>query len=128
MSGVAATVRRMTLTVEMITFDAVDAPMLARWWAAQTGGVVQGEPDSPFVVVAPGPSGGPNLGFQQVSVPTRGKNRVHIDLTAADRAAEVARLTGDGAKFVAEHREDGLAWTVLADPEGNEFCVSGPHA
>ncbi len=117
----------MTLTVEMVTFDALDAPMLARWWAAQTGGAVQGEPGAPFIVVSPGTPGGPNLGFQQVASPTRGKNRVHVDLSAPDRAAEVARLTGDGATFVADHREDGFAWTVLADPEGNQFCVSGPH-
>ncbi|MDM8084142.1 VOC family protein [Cellulomonas cellasea] len=118
----------MTLTVEMMTFDALDAPALAQWWAAQTGGVVQDPADTPFVVVAPGPEGGPALGFQQVAAPTRGKNRVHLDLTTPDRVAEVARLIGVGAKFVAEHRENGLAWTVLADPEGNQFCVSAPPA
>jgi len=64
----------------------------------------------------------------EMASPTRGKNRVHVDLATPDRVAEVARLTADGATFVADHREDGFAWTVPADPEGNQFCVSGPHS
>ncbi|MFI2752454.1 VOC family protein [Cellulomonas sp. P22] len=117
----------MTLTVESITFDATDALTLAAWWAAQTGGVVQDEPDPAFVLVTPGPAGGLTLGFQQVASPTPGKNRVHLDCSVADRGAEVARLRGAGAAFVAEHRVDGFEWTVLADPEGNQFCVTSPQ-
>jgi predicted enzyme related to lactoylglutathione lyase len=52
---------------------------------------------------------------------------VHVDLRADDRAAEVARLTGLGASVVAEYALPGLWWTVLADPEGNEFCVGSHH-
>ncbi|MFI5068835.1 MAG: VOC family protein [Streptosporangiales bacterium] len=58
--------------------------------------------------------------------PTKaGKNRGHLDLHAGPAGdGEIARLTGLGARFVADHREpDGTGWVVLADPEGNEFCV-----
>jgi Glyoxalase-like domain len=54
------------------------------------------------------------------------KNRVHLDLlpTADSRDEEVTRLLGIGARLVADHRKaDGSGWVVLADPEGNEFCV-----
>jgi predicted enzyme related to lactoylglutathione lyase len=54
------------------------------------------------------------------------KNRVHLDLMPTDRTRdeEVERLLGIGATLVADHRRpDGLGWVVLADPEGNEFCI-----
>ncbi len=51
-------------------------------------------------------------------------NRVHLDLVADDRPAEVARLQQLGATVPAAHELPGLAWTVLADPDGNEFCVA----
>ena len=52
------------------------------------------------------------------------KNRVHLDFRAESMADEVARLQGLGATFIAERSLGSLTWTVLADPEGNEFCVS----
>jgi hypothetical protein len=58
-----------------------------------------------------------------VAEPTAGKNKVHLDLRGSDRASEVARLLSLGATAVAEHSVPGLSWTVLADPEGNLFCV-----
>jgi hypothetical protein len=51
------------------------------------------------------------------------KNRVHLDLTTPDMAAEVARLSGLGARPLRELQESGAHWTVMIDPEGNEFCV-----
>lgn len=55
------------------------------------------------------------------------KNRAHVDLTPdSTRAAEVERLLRLGAAHIADHvRPDGSGWVVLADPEGNEFCVAG---
>ncbi len=54
------------------------------------------------------------------------KNRVHMDLRGESMAAEVARLAALGATFIAERTlGEGVRWTVMADPEGNEFCVSG---
>ncbi|MEU7025271.1 VOC family protein [Streptomyces sp. NPDC046275] len=81
-------------------------------------------PDEPF-----DPATDTGLGrrilFQRVPEPKAGKNRLHLDLhpPAGTRAAEVDRLTGLGAKVVREVAEAGGAWTVMQDPEGNEFCV-----
>ncbi len=111
----------------MITFDTLDATRLADWWARQTGGTVHDDSDGWYVMVAPSVPGGPTLAFQKVDDPTPGKNRLHVDLAAADRDAEVERLLGDGAELVARHEHEGFAWVVLADPDGNQFCVSQEH-
>jgi len=60
---------------------------------------------------------------QRVSGPATGKNRVHLDLSTKDRAAGVGRLVGFGASVVEEHEASGKAWTVLADPDCNVFCL-----
>jgi hypothetical protein len=52
------------------------------------------------------------------------KNRVHVDLLADDRDREIARLLGLGATRGADHDKWGQSWTVMADPEGNEFCIA----
>ncbi|MFB7864001.1 VOC family protein [Streptomyces sp. NPDC056069] len=81
-------------------------------------------PDEPF-----DPASDTGLGrrilFQRVPEPKAGKNRLHLDLHPAPgtREAEVARLEGLGAKALRQVAEPGGSWTVMADPEGNEFCV-----
>ncbi len=81
-------------------------------------------------MLAPPPAGGPVLGFQNVPEERAGKNRLHLDLGAATGGcrAEVARLVALGATVLGERGGDaeGLVWTTLTDPEGNEFCV-GEH-
>ncbi|WP_193046375.1 VOC family protein [Mycolicibacterium baixiangningiae] len=114
----------MTLTVEMITFDCTDPDTLAGWWAEAVGGEVSAFAPGEFVVVMR--ETGPRLGFQKVPDVTPGKNRVHIDFTAGDVVAEVTRLIGMGASERGTHSfGDDFSWVVLADPEGNEFCVAG---
>jgi predicted enzyme related to lactoylglutathione lyase len=73
-----------------------------------------------------GLDGQPNLLFIKVPEGKAVKNRVHLDLVPArdTRDQEAARLLELGAMLVADHRRpDGTGWVVLADPEGNEFCV-----
>jgi predicted enzyme related to lactoylglutathione lyase len=119
-----SSVRGMTLTPAMVTFDTLDARALSAWWAEQTGGEVRDIADGWFVMVTPGPMGGPVLGFQKVEDPTPGKNRVHLDFGgSAGREAEAERLLAAGASLVGRHEHDGYAWVVLADPDGNQFCV-----
>ncbi len=67
---------------------------------------------------------GPFLAFQQVPEAKTVKNRVHLDLGAADPEAFIARAVALGASRLAEHEMPGIRWTVMADPEGNEFCVA----
>ncbi len=69
----------------------------------------------------------PRLYFQAVPEPKTVKDRIHIDLHLAehdDRAAEIARLERLGATVLYEGRQGPQSWTTMADPEGNEFCVS----
>jgi len=110
-----------TMTVGMITFDTTDATALATWWARHTGGTVHDDNDGWFVTVT---SDGPVLAFQKVPDPTPGKNRIHLDLTVEDRPAAAAALIADGATAVAEHSMGEFSWTVLADPDGNQFCLA----
>ena len=112
----------MTLSLAMITIDTADALPLARWWAEQTGGSIVAENEGWFVTVALG-DGQPMLAFQQVEDPTPGKNRIHLDVTTADRETEVRRLIAAGATLIAEREMPGLSWTTLADPNGSQFCV-----
>lgn len=117
----------MTLTVGMITTDTTDAEALARWWAEQTGADVAETNDGWFVIVRGGalPVW---LAFQKVEEVTPGKNRLHLDLTASgDVDTEVERLLGAGATLVARRGDEHFRWVTLTDPQGNQFCVSGPH-
>ena len=110
----------------MVTVDCRDPRALAHWWARQLGGrVLDGFEGDDFLVVAV--EEGPRLGFQRVSEPTPGKNRMHLDLTTPDREHEVQRLLAEGALEVARHEDSGFAWVVLADPEGNQFCLAQAH-
>ncbi|WP_059016764.1 VOC family protein [Mycobacterium sp. M26] len=113
----------MTLGVEMITFDCSDPDRLADWWAEAVGGSAAAVMPGEFVVV--NQPDGPRLGFQKVEEPTPGKNRVHLDFSAADVEAEVGRLVAHGATETARHSfGDAFSWVVLADPDGNAFCVA----
>jgi predicted enzyme related to lactoylglutathione lyase len=107
----------------MVTIDCVDPQALAKFWTEAAGYSVASDWGE-FVVLVPS-SGGLRLGLQRVPEARAGKNRVHVDWEAPDRAAEVQCLVGLGAEIVGEHHVPGLSWTVLADPEGNEFCVAG---
>ncbi|MDX8145309.1 VOC family protein [Lentzea sp. BCCO 10_0061] len=112
----------MPLTIDMITIDTGDARKLAEFWTAALGTTIQNDWGE-FIVLAPNTESGPALGIQQVPDATPGKNRVHFDSHVPDRLAEVARLVALGATEIAVHSVPGLVWTVLADPDGNEFCV-----
>lgn len=113
----------MSLNVETITFDCTDPDSLAQWWAQAVGGDVNAVVPGEFVLVQR--SDGPKLGFQRVQDPTPGKNRVHLDFAVADMEAEVKRLVAQGATETGRHSfGDAFSWVVLADPEGNAFCIA----
>jgi predicted enzyme related to lactoylglutathione lyase len=115
----------MTSLVHHITIDCADAYELAGFWSRLTGRPLSDEdlPGDPEVLVEL--PEGPGLLFIQVPEPKSVKNRVHLDLQPdTTRDAEVERLLGIGATLVSDmRRADGTGWVVLADPEGNEFCV-----
>jgi hypothetical protein len=118
-----------TSSVHLISFDCADPYALAGFWAEVLGRSrhPQDHPGDPEAVLPAPDAGGPNLYFQRVPEPKTVKNRVHLCLRPTDRTRddEVGRLLGIGATLVADHRRpDGTGWVVLADPEGNEFCVA----
>jgi predicted enzyme related to lactoylglutathione lyase len=106
--------------VKSVSVDCADAARVAAFWAAALGGEVEeGATRDKAFVEAPG-WGGPSMWFTRVPEPKTAKNRMHLDLRApSDLASEVSRLVALGASVVAEHGD----LTVMADPEGNEFCV-----
>ncbi len=66
---------------------------------------------------------GPALAFQRVPEPRQGKNRIHLDIAAEDPEAFAAHIIELGGSKVEDHESHGFRWSVLADPEGNVFCV-----
>jgi predicted enzyme related to lactoylglutathione lyase len=113
----------MTISLDSILVDCGDPHRLGAWWArALDGTLTATEWDDYTVVVWPG---GARLGFQRVSEPTPGKNRVHFDLSVPDLDAGVQRLETLGAKTLSRSKiEPDAEWAVMADPEGNVFCVA----
>jgi catechol 2,3-dioxygenase-like lactoylglutathione lyase family enzyme len=124
----------MTVRIKCVTVDSADPYRQSLFWAAVTG--FAEDPDNPNEPGDPeglllAPDGGPALLFVPVPEPKTGKNRVHLDLVPTDRSRdeEVERLLGLGAELVDDRRRpDGSGWVVLADPEGNEFCVERSDA
>ena len=110
----------MSLDLANITFDCRDAKALGDFWSAALERPV-GDLHSPEVTILPGT---PTYLFVAVPEGKMAKNRVPIDLVAYDRRAELARLVTLGATEVRDVDEWGISWTVLTDPEGNEFCVA----
>ena|SRR5438874_8919588 len=118
-------VQRMAMTARMVTIDCAEPRSLAKFWTEAAGYAAQDDWDGWYIVLSPASGDGLAIGLQKVEEPRVGKNRVHIDWLTEDRPAEVARLVGLGATVLAEHTAGAFAWTVLADPDGNEFCVAG---
>ena len=105
-----------------VVVDSEDPRRLARWWAEALGYQITYErPDE--VEIRSAPDRTPGLIFVPVPEAKKGKNRLHIDLSPDDQDAEVERLVDMGARHVDIGQGDDVTWVVLADPEGNEFCV-----
>jgi predicted enzyme related to lactoylglutathione lyase len=118
------TVQGWQAVIKAVTFDAADALALATFWAAVFGSDVDEDSTSSKAFVEAASWGGPNIWFTQVPEAKVSKNRIHFDLRAPGLVqAEVASLEQLGATVLERHEHH----TVMADPEGNEFCVEpGP--
>ncbi len=120
----------MGLLINQVNFDAHDPYELGSFWATAVGSSLQDddEPGDPAAMVFVSSVAGGTVGllFEQVPDDKVAKNRVHLDVWPTDRTRdeEVEHLVGLGASVEADRRRpDGTGWTVMADPEGNEFCV-----
>ena len=118
----------MTSLVESLTIDCLEPRPLADFWCAVLGYEREGEDDEGAWIHDPTGRGWPML-FLIVPEGKTVKNRLHLDLSPQRTMAdEVARLEAAGATAVRRVAEGGSFWTVMADPEGNEFCVlRGPE-
>ena len=113
-----------------ICFDCADNRRVAQFWADALGYTLPApdsdDPTEDSIAITP-PDGGLRIWFNRVPEPKVAKNRVHLDINMPDDA-EMERLQRLGARPLQEIRgEDGaLWWTIMADPEGNEFCAFPP--
>ncbi len=118
--------RRMPSHWYSVVVDAADPHALARFWAAALGyQVVYEAPEE--VVVVKDEHTAPGLVFGLVPEAKTVKNRLHLDLNPDDQQAEVERLLALGARHADVGQGPEVTWVVLADPEGNEFCVLRPR-
>ncbi|MEU4088803.1 VOC family protein [Streptomyces aureus] len=119
----------MPLSLHHIVIDAHDLPSLARFWAGVLGWRILSERERE-VVIGPDEKAPVGICFMPVTDGKVVKNRLHLDLTSAaeDREAEIERILTLGARRADVGQSGEESWTVLADPEGNEFCVVRPKA
>jgi predicted enzyme related to lactoylglutathione lyase len=118
----------MPVRVHHIVVDAHDLPALAEFWAEALGWTVLSRRERE-VVVGLNVNAPIGLCFMPAGTTLKAvKNRVHLDLTTTveDRDEEIERLLGLGARRVDVGQTGEESWDVLADPEGNEFCVVRP--
>lgn len=117
----------MPLRMHHIVIDAHDLDGLANFWAAALHWQVLSRRERE-VVVGPDDSAPIGLCFMPSPDDKICKNRVHLDLTtdAIDRDAEIERLIALGASHINIGQTGSESWVVLADPEGNEFCIIRP--
>jgi predicted enzyme related to lactoylglutathione lyase len=117
----------MAVALHHIVVDTHDLPGLARFWAAVLDWRILSEQDQE-VVVGPDLDGPVGMCFMPVTDRKTVKNRIHLDLNPdpEDREAEIERILALGARRVDIGQTGDESWTVLADPEGNEFCVVRP--
>jgi glyoxalase superfamily protein len=107
-----------------LVIDCADPFVVADFWLEVLGYDVV-EQDDDAVAIAGPPGSGPVLVFGRVPEPKAVKNRIHLDVNATDRdqGAELERLLALGARPVDVGQSGEESWHVLADPEGNEFCL-----
>ncbi|MGH6654280.1 MAG: VOC family protein [Actinocrinis sp.] len=117
----------MSLTIQCLCVDCRDPYVVAEFWQAALGWRRTHE-EADEVVLEP-PAGSPQDGvvpdllFLRVPDEKVVKNRLHLDLRPDDQQAEIERLIGLGAARVSVGQGEEVSWVVMADPEGNEFCV-----
>ncbi len=120
----------MDLRIQCLCIDTTDPSELAAFWQAALGWRRTYENETSIVLEPPAgsPEDGvsPDLLFLRVPEEKLGKNRLHLDLRPKDQAVEVARLEGLGARRVDVGQGPEVSWVVMADPDGNEFCVLRP--
>jgi predicted enzyme related to lactoylglutathione lyase len=110
-------------TVGSIMVDCNDLEVMSTFWS-EVLGLREKSRFPGYVWLSRVSERGPALAFQQVPEPRHGKNRIHLDLSVDDPEDFIARVVDLGGSRVEDHEIAGFHWDVLADPEGNVFCVA----
>lgn len=108
--------------VDTIMVDCNDIETMAGFWSTVLG-LTEKTRLPGYVWLSPVSARGPSLAFQQVPEPRQGKNRIHLDISTDDPETFIAEVEALGGSRFEEHEISGFHWNVLADPEGNLFCV-----
>ena len=112
----------------LIVIDCADLDRSAAFWSAVLGYTASPAATGPYRSLEPESGAGIDVLLQRVPDVKGQKNRLHLDLRTPDLDAEVRRVLGLGATLLTSGpvTEDGWLWHILADPDGNEFCVLQP--
>jgi predicted enzyme related to lactoylglutathione lyase len=122
----------MDIRIQCVVVDSHDCERLATFWSEALGWRITYQSDAEWAIEPlegdPAVDVAPDILFVKVPDEKVAKNRLHFDLRPLDQAAQVERLLGLGARHVDIGQGDDVSWVVLADPEGNEFCVLAPRS
>lgn len=120
----------MDIRIQCVVVDTADCERLARFWSEALGWRITHQSPDEWVIEPPEGSAevdvAPDILFVRVPESKTVKNRLHFDLRPRDQEGQVNRLLGLGASRVNVGQPDDVTWVVMADPEGNEFCVLAP--
>jgi predicted enzyme related to lactoylglutathione lyase len=115
------------VTVNSVVINVRDYELEKAFWGAVLGAEVAQEFAPYFVWFEPQREGGISVALQTVADPTEGPRRLHLDTEVPDIEAAKRRILALGGSHLADREMGGFHWTVMADPEGNEFCIAGAH-
>jgi predicted enzyme related to lactoylglutathione lyase len=113
-----------TPIIGSVVINTTDHDTLVAFWSALLGVEVAHSIPPFFTWLKPQREGGISVAIQAVPDPTPGRRRLHLDMGVSDVDAAVARVLELGGSHVEDHEIEGFAWKVMADPDGNEFCIA----
>ena len=113
----------MAAFIKYVSIDCANPKRLSAFWSEVTGYRPVVEGDDFCALEAPDKRGVHSLFFWKVPEVKVVKNRLHLDLATKDPTSEIERLVGLGARKIEDRGGNGASWTVMLDPEGNEFCI-----
>jgi predicted enzyme related to lactoylglutathione lyase len=111
------------LRIGAVVINTTDVERLSGFWT-EVLGVEEARRAPGFIWLKPQNPGALRIGLQQVPDPTPGRRRLHLDSVVDDIEVATARILELGGSHVEDHEIPGFTWRVMADPDGNEFCIA----
>ncbi len=116
------------ITVGSVVINVCDIEKQKAFWGAVLGSEVAHQIAPQFVWFVPQHPGGISVALQAVKDPTEGPRRLHLDTSADDVEAAKSQVIDLGGSHVEDREMGGFLWSVMTDPEGNEFCIAAAGA